>query len=40
MMKNIELMEQDFKLMMENGDYELYNPTPSEEDLQIMMGEQ
>jgi hypothetical protein len=40
MKTNQKIMEQDFKLMMENGDYEKYNPTPSEEEIQKMWEEQ
>lgn len=39
-MKNIELMEKDFQIMKENGDYEKYNPTPTEKDLEKMWEEQ
>ena len=39
-MKNIKLMEKDFQIMQENGDYEKYNPIPTEEDIQRMWEEQ
>lgn len=36
MKTNQELMNQDFELMKENGDYEKYNPIPTEEEINKM----